>query len=126
MDRQRILSDYKKALGNLEDALSTEATSDLEKAGCIQYFEFCFELSWKSIQALAREQGCLDCNSPKACLKQAFANHWLEDEILWLEMLSDRNRMSHTYSASDALSIYNSLNRYPSAFRDLLEVLKSE
>jgi nucleotidyltransferase substrate binding protein (TIGR01987 family) len=126
MDRQRVLSDYKKALGNLEDALSTEATSDLEKAGCIQYFEFCFELSWKSIQALAREQGCIDCNSPKACLKQAFANHWLEDEILWLEMLSDRNRMSHTYSASDALSIYNSLNRYLSAFRDLLEVLKSE
>ena len=126
MDNRIILNDFEKALGNLEVAISVPAETDLEKAGCIQYLEFCFELSWKSIQALAREQGCIDCNSPKACLKQAFANHWLEDEILWLEMLSDRNRMSHTYSASDALSIYNSLNRYLSAFRDLLEVLKSE
>jgi len=126
MDSQRVLSDFEKALRNLEDALSVHAQTDLEKAGCIQYFEFCFELAWKAIQALSREVGFSECNSPKACLKQAFSMHWLDDEVLWLEMLSDRNKMSHTYSAADAMRVYESLNKYLPGFQDLLKSLKAE
>jgi len=88
MDSQIVLTDFEKALCNLEGALSVQAETDLEKAGCIQYFEFCFELAWKAIQALAREAGFSECNSPKACLRQAFSLHWLDDEVLWLEMLT--------------------------------------
>jgi nucleotidyltransferase substrate binding protein (TIGR01987 family) len=120
------LADFRKALGNLEQALSGAAKSDLEQAGCIQYFEFCFELAWKSIQAMARELGLSDCDSPKACLRQAFAHHWLDDEMLWLEILSDRNRMSHTYSAMDAGQVYNALDRYLPAFQSLLIALQTE
>jgi nucleotidyltransferase substrate binding protein (TIGR01987 family) len=100
MDSHVVLNAFEKALSNLEAALSVQAETDLEKAGCIQYFEFCFELAWKSIQALAREAGFSECNSPKACLKQAFSQHWLNDEVLWLEMLSDRNRMAHNIQCS--------------------------
>jgi nucleotidyltransferase substrate binding protein (TIGR01987 family) len=126
MDSHVVLNDFEKALSNLEAALSVQAETDLEKVGCIQYFEFCFELAWKSIQALAREAGFSECNSPKACLKQAFSLHWLNDEVLWLEMLSDRNRMAHTYNAADAMKVYESLNKYLPAFQDLLRSLKAE
>jgi nucleotidyltransferase substrate binding protein (TIGR01987 family) len=126
MDSLIILTEFEKGLGNLEAALSLPAETDLEKAGCIQYFEFCFELAWKSIQALSREAGLSECNSPKACLKQAFSLHWLNDEVLWLEMLSDRNRMAHTYNAADAMKVYESLSKYLPAFQDLLESLKAE
>jgi len=126
MDNRIILNDFEKALGNLEVAISVPAETDLEKAGCIQYFEFCFELAWKSVQAFARELGFSECHSPKACLKQAFSQHWLSDEVLWLEMLSDRNRMAHTYNAADAMKVYESLNKYLPAFQNLLESLKAE
>ena len=126
MDSQRVVNEFERALRNLDGALSVHAQTDLEKAGCIQYFEFCFELAWKAIQALSREAGISECNSPKACLKQAFSMHWLDDEVLWLEMLSDRNKMAHTYSAADAMKVYESLNKYLPKFQDLLESLRAE
>lgn len=73
MDSRWVLGDFERAFGNLKDALAVPVETDLEKAGCIQYFEFCFELAWKSVQALARDLGLSECNSPKACFRQAFA-----------------------------------------------------
>jgi len=126
MDSRILLGDFEKALENLKEVLAVPSETDLEKAGCIQYFEFCFELAWKSIQTLARESGLSECNSPKACFRHAFAQRWLDEEILWLEILSDRNRMAHTYNAADALKVYESLHRYLPAFADLLDALKTE
>ncbi|MHB8092091.1 MAG: nucleotidyltransferase substrate binding protein [Syntrophales bacterium] len=60
-------------------ALAYPAQGDLEKAGCIQYFEFCFELAWKSVRLVAEYQGLGDCSSPKSSLKQAFAHHWIDN-----------------------------------------------
>jgi len=47
MDSRTILQDLAKAVGQLEQALSVPADSDVVQAGCIQYFEFCFELAWR-------------------------------------------------------------------------------
>ena len=80
MDKSLLVNGFEQALKSLADALASPARSDLEKAGCIQYFEFCFELAWKSIRIVAGSQGLGDCSSPKACLKQAFALHWIDSE----------------------------------------------
>ncbi len=109
MNDSLILSDFEKSLHQLEKALKVSATEDLNKAGCIQYFEFCFELAWKSIQVLARKQGLTDCLSPKTCLREAFVNGWIKNEDIWLQMLEARNRMSHTYDTEEALKGYGSL-----------------
>lgn len=57
MKLKKILADYEQALSQLKAALTTPAASDLLKAGCIQYFEFCFELAWKSIKVASQNQG---------------------------------------------------------------------
>ena len=49
MKVELLRKDFARALGQLQSALQVPATSDLLKAGCIQYFEFCFELAWKTI-----------------------------------------------------------------------------
>ncbi len=97
------------------------------KAGCIQYFEFSFELAWKTVKRFAEEEGMGDCNSPKSALKSAFASGWISDEEIWLDMLMSRNRMAHTYNLASALTIFEQLPDYLIALQQLgaqLEALK--
>ena len=123
MDEIWILEDFDQALTRLEEALATPSESELVKAGCIQYFEFCFELSWKAIKIVSPLLALPDCLSPKACLKLAFAQGWIGNELKWLEMLEARNRMSHTYDAKEALKIYDGLVSFLPEFRKLLSSL---
>jgi nucleotidyltransferase substrate binding protein (TIGR01987 family) len=118
-----LIEELHKALKRLDESLGQPHESDLEKAGCIQYFEFCFELSWKTVRQKAIDDGINDCNSPKASLKYAFASNLISDEETWLAMLSARNRMSHTYNADDALDVYDSLNDFYRGMKKLSEVL---
>ena len=124
MNDSLILNDFEKSLRQLEKAMKVPANDDLIKAGCIQYFEFCFELAWKSIQVLARKQGLTDCLSPKACLREAFANGWIKNEDIWLQMLEARNRMSHTYDTDEALKVYTSLANFLPELQELCQSLK--
>ena len=59
-------------------------------------------------------------------LKQAFTSHWIDQEDTWLDMLATRNRMSHTYSAVDALAVYDRLREYRDALEGLLAMLKTQ
>ncbi len=124
MNDSLILNDFEKSLRQLESAMKVPAGEDLIKAGCIQYFEFCFELAWKSIQVLARKQGLTDCLSPKSCLREAFANGWIKNEEIWLQMLEARNKMSHTYDTNEALKVYASLAGFLPELQELCKSLK--
>jgi nucleotidyltransferase substrate binding protein (TIGR01987 family) len=124
MNESVILVDFEKSLQQLEKALAVPPSSDLIKAGCIQYFEFCFELAWKSIRVLVRKQGLSDCLSPKTCLREALANGWIKNEETWLQMLDARNKMSHTYDTDEALKVYDSLAGFLPELQKLCQSLK--
>ncbi len=124
MKAQKLIHDFEHSLERFKEALNVPAANDLIRAGCIQYFEFCFELSWKSIKVICEDQGLRGCNSPKNCFKQAFTNGWINEEDVWLGMLTARNIMSHTYDAEEALKVYNSLDEYCIAMMKLLGELK--
>ena len=72
MTAKLLLDDYSQALARLREVLATPAENDLDRAGCIQYFEFCFELAWKTIKVVGESQGLSGLVSPRACLSQAF------------------------------------------------------
>lgn len=65
------------------------------------------------------------CTSPRACLKAAFQQEWIDDETAWLDMLEARNRMSHTYDAKTALASFDHLSTYPQPMNKLLTRLKN-
>jgi hypothetical protein len=52
MDKQRLLADQERALARLGEALAEPPASDNTNAGCIQFFEFAFEL--EALAALLR------------------------------------------------------------------------
>ena len=118
MTPQPLLEDYAKALDELEQVLTESSENRLIQAGCIQYFEFCFELAWKSVKSVVEQEG-LECHSPKTCLKVAHQNGWVEEEPLWLEMLASRNRMSHTCDSGTVLNIYHRLVDFQIALQQL-------
>lgn len=124
-DAQWIVEDFAAALAQLESALAEPADRDLIKAGSIQYFEFCFELAWKSCKLVSADQGLPDCLSPKACMRQAFTQGWIDNEAVWLEMLEARNRMAHTYDARKALQIYDALPRFLAPLKQLSATLQT-
>jgi nucleotidyltransferase substrate binding protein (TIGR01987 family) len=119
MDSRELFEDFQRAVIQLAEALELSADNDVVKAGCIQYFEFSFELAWKTVKRFAEEEGIGDCNSPKSSLKSAFSSGWITDEEIWLDMLMSRNRMAHTYNSASALTIFERLPDYLIALQQL-------
>ena len=119
MNSARILDDYGRALMRLDDALQNATDNEVYRAGCIQYFEFCFELAWKSVKCVAEQSGAVESVSPRACIKYAFSAGWIGDEEVWLAMLAARNLMTHTYDILNAGDVVASLPRFLVALQQL-------
>ncbi|MEJ2054689.1 MAG: nucleotidyltransferase substrate binding protein [Calditrichaceae bacterium] len=101
--RQRY-ENYKKSLNLLSDHLDYNKSSELERAGIIQFFEMTFELSWKLLKDYLVSQGYI-VNSPREAIKQAFQAEVIENGEIWIEALSSRNLLSHTYDEDKAIEI---------------------
>ncbi|MEZ5673115.1 MAG: nucleotidyltransferase substrate binding protein [Thiotrichaceae bacterium] len=97
---ENLQSAYQK----LEQALSVNEQmpdNDLIKMALIKAFEMTFELSWKTLKDFLNYNG-IDVKLPREIIKQAFANDIIVDGQLWIDMLEDRNLMSHTYDEQRA------------------------
>jgi|GEM_PF-6969312 len=50
---------------------------------------------------------------------------WITNEVLWLQMLQARNRLSHTYDSDLAITIYSDLPLYCKAIDALYLCIKT-
>lgn len=116
------LSDFSSAVARLEDALAQPRT-EWTRDAAIQRFEFTFELGWKSVAAAAQQQG-LDVGSPLRAWQTAMQLGWIDDDRLWLDMVEDRNRASHSYREATAEKIRERLPVYALALRTVLQTLR--
>ncbi|KAB3535522.1 nucleotidyltransferase [Alkaliphilus pronyensis] len=118
---------YKKALDRLKEAAEefNNTTSDVVRDGLIQRFEFTYELSWKTAKEYLEDVGITDKNSPKAVIKEIYAQKLIDNEENWLLMLNDRNMTSHVYKEEMAEEIAERIVRkYIQEFELLLEKLQ--
>lgn len=124
------LINFQEAFQRLQEAIiefSKEGVSDVIRDGLIQRFEFTYELAWKATRDYLVVQGIVDKNSPKGVIKEAFVQQLIENELVWLEMIDDRNKTTHIYSQSEAERIANMItNHYVYEFESLLKKLMSE
>ena len=120
--KQRF-ANFEKAFQRLSEAMSEdlEALNTLEKEGAIQRFEYTLELALKVLKDKMADDGLLlDQFSPKAVIRKAYGNQYIEDGEIWLQMVGDRNLLSHTY---DLETFEEVLRRVKSAYHSVLKQL---
>jgi len=102
--------------------------SDLEKEGVIQRFEYTFELAWKTLKDYLVYSGIVfDQITPRSVVKQAFAARIITDGRTWMDMLEQRNLMSHTYDKEVFDAVFGSISqRYLGAVQEVFTWLKEK
>ena len=114
------------ALSSLEQIYDKPMREDRSNVDAtIRRFEFTFELYWKCLKDFFSEKG-LGVNYPRDVLQQAYADKFINNEKLWLEMLKDRNLTSHTYDQELADRIFSAIKKYVPEIRESVSVLEKQ
>lgn len=123
--KQRFIN-FEKAFKLLERTLSLHTPSEAEKGGIIQFYEVCFELSWKTMKDYIESEG-FTVKSPKQTIKQAFQMELIENGELWLSALEDRNLTSHIYDEATTDAIISKIRQdYFNIISNLYSFFKKE
>jgi len=72
------------------------ARNDYEKTGAVQAFEFCYELSWRTLRKVLRFHG-VEVETVRDAFREGAKIKLLRDAEQWFEYLKKRNITVHTY-----------------------------
>lgn len=109
---QQRLANFRKALLQLDEAMTLmqqRELSKLEKQGVIQGFEYCYELGWNTLKDFLVWQGIDGIIGSRDTIREAFSKGLISDGHAWMQMLTDRNRTSHTYNEETAEAILTNI-----------------
>ena len=127
--KQRLIS-LEKALQSFEEAYleySKNSQKNINMMALIQGFEFSFELSWKTLKYFLEYKGVIQTQFARDVIKQAFNKSFIVDGQLWMDMLEDRNKLSHIYDVKMAKEIAQSIFvKYFKEIKNLCKILKKE
>ena len=128
---QYRFDNFKRAYILLQEAADRYYEGDmrqLEKEGMIQRFEYCMELSWKTIKDYLEYQNVVFSQvTPTATIKEAVAAKLIQDGEGWMEALDARNKMSHTYDFKKFEAVIKQIcERYLGCFGQLYETLATK
>ena len=112
------LNHIKKAIEVFE-RFRKNLNSDQEKAGAVQAFEFCYELSWKIMKRLLEMRG-LEVGSPKDTIRKAFEEQLIPDPEIWFEFQKRRNLTTHTYNEGNLDIIVQVFDRFSQELQNLI------
>ena len=95
--------------------------NELEREGVIQRFEYTFELAWNTLKDRLEYDGiAFRSVTPRSIIRQAYQSGLIQNGETWLDMLTDRNLMSHTYDLARFEAIVTNIHdRYLSLLNDL-------
>ena len=126
------LTDFKTAVNSFEKSLLLDLNHykgvelDTIKSGQIQKFEYCIELCWKTLKLYLNDKHSLDSVSPKDTIKKFFGINLIDenDYELLIQMLDDRNRLSHIYNEMFFDEIHSRLKNYLKVLKKITNKLK--
>ena len=110
---------YSRHLQVLCRAEQEDITNEFIISGIIDKFYIQFEVGWKVLKELLRDEGANQTatGSPREIIKTAYAYFDFIEENIWLEMLRDRNDTTHIYNEEAAQQLVKKiLHRYIGVF----------
>lgn len=121
---------FSRAYTLLREALEREVAelNELEREGTIHRFEHAFELAWLTLKDRLEYDGvALATVTPRNVIRQAFVAKLIGDADVWMDMLIDRNVMSHSYDFAKFQSVLEIVrNRYLPVLGDFYQRFGSE
>ena len=125
------LSPLRQALASLERGLARRRTNLADEEvrdGCIQRFEYCFELSWKMLKRqIELELGNtaeVDGYSKRTLFRVAAERGLIGSPEPWFVYLVQRNKTSHAYDAQVAMEVAAELEAFAVDAQLLLATLE--
>ena len=109
------LDNYKRAQTQFNDAVQlmrSRELSDLEKQGVIQAFEFTWELAWNLLKDYLSWQGESEITGARDAIRESYKRGLIEEGDIWMAMLHDRNRTTHTYNESTMREILAGIEKH--------------
>lgn len=117
---QQRLSNYRRALSQLQKFIDHGQLNELEQQGLIKAFEFTHELAWNVLKDYLQYQGNNAIHGSRDATREAFELGLLQDGDIWMSMIKSRNQSAHTYNKETADEISRLiLNEYFSLFKTL-------
>ncbi len=104
-----------------------EKKTDIVRDATIQRFEYCFELSWKSLKRYFEWNQKLSESNVKNIIREAGKQGLIDSVERWFLFLDARNKTSHTYDLKTAEAVFDqALGFYPEAKKlfERLQVLQ--
>lgn len=124
MRKEALKKDLEDILLRWQEVLK-QPESDIIRDSAILRFELTYEVAWKLVQLLAREQG-YEVNSPRQAFQRAFTLGWISDEEIWVDIIRACNTATHVYRQEYAEALYRELGKYYQAFEELGDALARE
>ena len=119
MRKQALRKDFESILSRWGKVLD-QPENEIIRDAAILRFELAFEVGWKLVQLLARDQG-YEVKSPRQAFQRAFTMGWITDEEVWADIVKARNTAVHVYRQEYAKALYLKLTNFYEAFQELKE-----
>lgn len=127
---QYRFNNFSRAYSLLREALEdgVEPLNQLELEGVVQRFEYTFELSWNVLKDRLEYDGVvIPTVTPRNVIREAYSAKFIDDCETWIDMLTDRNLMSHIYDFDRFKAVVENVHsRYLTVLNDLYQRLMTE
>ena len=119
------LEKLERALEKLEFMLSKGIDKDRAYIDSSIYrFKFVVYFLSKSLKAFLEYEG-KSAVFPRQIFEEAYKGKLIDEEKIWLQMMNDRNQITHTYDEALADDIYNNIKTYIPTLKSTFNKLKS-
>ena len=137
---EQRFSNYLKAVAKLSQSvkyiqknfntaapLKDEILDEMIKEGLIQRFEYTHELAWNVMKDYAEYQGNSSIGGSRDTSREAFQLKLITNGHIWMDMITSRNKTSHTYNEETANEIFDKiLKEYYPAFIEFKHTMEEK
>lgn len=114
-----------KAVETFKKYSHNDLSDEQYRAGAIQSFEYCYELSWKYMKKVLAKHA-ISIASSRDAFRQSGQINLIEDPEQWFEFLKLRNLTVHTYQEEYAEKVVEVFPEFEKALDELVVNLKKQ